>query len=395
MPRCLDVRAGILFAVLLTVVLSCGENTPTEPGLPSSLNAPAFSENFETSAQRESRELLIDGRPTDIEWNGTGDPTFVLARGDAGTYYILMRTLWTYDARTLAPRGIYFLLQWPDRNESRLEQPLVTTIDTGDEDGITTIDCDTDDIILRPSSWSKAAVYEDQVYVEIFADSLGGFPADQWRWGAGTTDPAVPVNPTEYTGATLDETRGSTDHPVGGAADDYYNTGSGWVLDAGRRAAVPNNRPGTNVPLLKTDKATRDVRLNRGKPASYVLWRKVASQLTVCDTLNPIRVDEAAIRDKTWNPGDYVPSVSVQLPDSSQSDVVARGSWTDGKWSLEFRRELVTRPPDILGTPQPPRPDDLQLQEGRRYLVRFTIYNASKDQFSQTDLLPLYLQPRN
>jgi hypothetical protein len=62
---------------------------------------------------------------------------------------------------------------------------------------------------------------------------------------------------------------------------------------------------------------------------------------------------------------------------------------------LELRRELITRPPDVLGTPQDPRPDDVQLQEGRRYLVRFTIYNASKDLYSRTELLPLYLQPRN
>jgi hypothetical protein len=394
MPRRLDVRVGILFALLLTGALSCGENSPTEPGLPSALDAPAFSENYETSPQRESRELLIDGRPTDIEWNGTGDPVFVLARGDAGTYFVLMRTLWTYDARTLAPRGIYFLLQWPDRDESRIDQPLVTNVDTGNADGITTIDCTTDDVLLQPTSWKKAQRFEDQVFVEIYGDSVGGYPADQWRWGAGTTDPATPVNPAEYLGAAADETRGSADHPVAGAADDFYNPGGGWIPDTGRLSAVPNNRPGTDVPLLKHDKATRDVRLNRGKPTSYVIWRRVASLLAPCDTLNPIRVDEAAVRDKTWNPGDYVPSVSIQLPDESQSDVIARGAWAQGKWSLEMRRELVTRPPDILGTPQPPRPDDVQLQEGRRYLVRFTFYNASKDVFSQTDLLPLYLKPR-
>ncbi|HEU4334674.1 MAG TPA: hypothetical protein VFT32_09290 [Candidatus Eisenbacteria bacterium] len=395
MPRHHAVRSGTLFALLLTGVLSCGEKNPTEPGLPTALNAPAFSENFETSPQRESRELLIDGRPTDIEWNGTGDPVFAIARGDGGTYFVLIRSLWTFDAQTGGPRGIYFMLQWPDRSESRLEAPLLTTLDTGDEDGITNFDCNTDNRIVDPANWRRGDEHEDQVFIELYGDSAGGFPADAFRWGAGTTDPAVPVNPTEYLGAGFNETRGAASHPLGGAAEEFYNTGSGWVLDAGLLPSSPNFLAGTETPRFKHDKATRDVRLNRGKPSAYVIWRQVASQLAPCDTLNPVRLDDAALRDKTWNPGDYLPSVTIQLPDSSQSDVVARGGWLDGKWSLELRRELITRPPDVLGTPQPPRPDDIQLQEGRRYLVRFTIYNASRDQYSRTDLLPLYLQPRN
>jgi hypothetical protein len=338
---------------------------------------------------------LIDGRATDVEWNGTGEPSFVIARGNGGNYFVLVRSLWSFDARTGQPRGIYFLLQWPDNNDSRLESPLVTNLDTGDEDGVTTIDCDTDGRIVAPASWTSGSEHEDKVYVEIYSDSVGSYPADKWIWGAGTTDPAIPVNPTEYTGAESDETRGAAEHPLAGAMEDFYNTGAGWNLDVGLLPSEPNTNGVSSVPVRKPDKATRDVRLNRGKPTSYVLWKAVASTLTPCDTLNPLRVDDASIRDKTWNPNDYIPSVQIQLPDSSQSDVIARGGWLDGKWSLEIRRELVPRPPDILGTPQPARPDDVPLQEGRRYLVRFTIYNASASNYSQTELLPLYLRPRN
>lgn len=395
MPRRKTVRAGLLFVLVLAGSLSCGEKTPTEPALASDIIAPGYSENFETSPLRESRELLIDGRVTDIEWNGTGDPSFVIARGDGGNFFILVRSLWTFDARTNAPRGIYFMLQWPDREENRLEEPLVTSIDTGDADGHTTIDCLNDDRIVNPASWTRADVHEDQVFVEIYSDSVGDYPADAWRWGAATTDPSVPVNPTEYLGADLDETRGAANHPLGGTVEDYYSTGGPWALDLGVLPSIPNALPGSAVPIYRPDKATRDVRLNRGKPTSYVLWRPVATTLTECDTLNPLRLDDASVRDKTWNPGDYIPSVQIQLADSSQSDVVARGSWLDGKWSLEMRRELTTRPPDIQGIPQPPRPDDIILQEGRRYMVRFTIYNATKTRSSQTELLPLYLKPRN
>ncbi|MEK7347561.1 MAG: hypothetical protein AABZ94_01685, partial [Candidatus Eisenbacteria bacterium] len=358
--------------------------------------APGYSENFETSPLRESRELLIDGRATDIEWNGTGDPAFVIARGDGGNYIVLVRSLWTFDARTNEPRGIYFMLQWPDRAEDRLEEPLITALDTGDAKGLNTIDCITDDRVIRPASWSRSDLHEDQVFVELYGDSVGNYPADAWRWGAGTTDPAVPVNPTEYQGADLDETRGAAEHPLGGAVEDYYSTGGPWALDVGLLPSVPNVVTGTEVPLLRPNKATRDVRLNRGKPTSFVLWKPVASNLVQCDTLNPIRVDDASARDKTWNPGDYLPSVAIRLADQSQSDVVARGSWLEGKWSLELRRELTARPPlGEGGVQQPPRPDDIALQEGRRYVVRFTFYNATKARYSQTELLPLYLKPRN
>lgn len=395
MPGRKTVRAGLLFVIVLAGALSCGEKSPTEPALPSDIIAPGYSENFESSPLRESRELLIDGRVTDIEWNGTGDPAFVIARGDGGNFFVLVRSLWSFDARTNQPRGMYFMLQWPDRQEDRLEEPLTTSLDTGDEDGITTIDCTSDSRIVQPASWTKSDIHEDQVFVELYSDSVGGYPADAWRWGAGTTDPAIPVNPTEYLGADLDETRGAAEHPLGGAVEDYYSTGGPWALDVGLLPSVPNVVPGSDAPRFRPNKATRDVRLNRGKPTSYVIWKPVASILSPCDTLNPIRVDDASIRDKTWNPGDYLPSVAIQLADSSQSDVVARGTWFEGKWSLELRRELTARPPDFQGIPQPPRPDDIILQEGRRYLVRFTFYNATKTRTSQTELLPLYLKPRN
>jgi hypothetical protein len=395
MPHRKIVRAGLLLLLVITGSLSCGSQEPTKPALPSALVAPALSENFETSPQRESRELLIDGRATDVEWNGTGEPSFVIARGGGGNYFVLVRSLWSFDARTGEPRGIYFLLQWPDADESRLEQPLVTSIDTGDSTGATTIDCDTDNRVVAPESWTLGTSHEDKVYVEVYSDSLGDYPADKWVWGAGTTDPAVPVNPTEFAGAGFDETRGAADHPLGGAMEDFYNTGGGWTPDVGLLPNEPNYGNGTFVPFRKPDKSSRDVRLNRSKPTSYVVWKPVASVLTACDTLNPLRVDDASVRDKTWNPDDYIPSVQIQLPDSSQSDVIARGGWLAGKWSLEIRRELVPRPPDVLGQRQPPRPDDIPLEEGRHYLVRFTIYNASSAQFSQTEFLPLYLRPRN
>ena len=94
-------------------------------------------------------------------------------------------------------------------------------------------------------------------------------------------------------------------------------------------------------------------------------------------------IDDSALRDKSWNQGDYVPGHIVRFPTLSQADVLARGSWSAGKWNLEIRRSLTTS-----------WPDDIQIVPGRRYMMRVTLYNASSTRGSRSVLLPLYLKSR-
>lgn len=402
-------RAGILFVLVGASVLSCGERTPTEPDPNTRLIAVPQSERFETSPQRESRELLIDGRATDIEWLGTGDPTIVLLRGSngggGGDYFLSVRALWSYNAITTDSVALYLLLQWADPTEDRQEQPLVTTVDWQDEDGHSLIDCGTNDAIVNPANWSRSPLREDQVVIELFSDETGSYPADRWRWGAGTTDPITPVNGTEFVGAVTDgDTYGSELHPGAGLVEDFYNNGSGWVRDAASPTTHPymledNFIPGSYVPILLADKGSRDTRLNRGKPVPYVIWRYVARGIAQCDSFNPIRVDDSSIRDKTWNPGDTTPSFVSGFPDSadqySQVDVLARAGYDTGKWSLEMRRLLEPRRPDLNGVRSPARPDDVVLLPGHTYGMRITVYNATKTRGSASSIIPLYIRPRN
>ena len=231
MPRRSKIRAGILFVLIPCFAISCGTKTATQPGLDESVTSLPAPEEFLTSAQQEHRELLLDGRPTPIEWNVTSQPTFALMRGigGGGDFLLGLRSLWTYN-RFGAPQAIYFLLQWPDLTPSYLERPVVNdSVDILDDQGNLLVDCRAkydslgnvvqpgNDALLRPTSWHRSSIEEDQVVVEIFSDSLGSYPADNWRWGAGTTDPVYPSSTVEFQGAVFDSDHvGQFEHPAAG-----------------------------------------------------------------------------------------------------------------------------------------------------------------------------------
>jgi len=413
MPRGNFVRGGILFVLLASSVLSCGERSATEPDLPTRIVAIPTSDIFVNSAQQEKRELLIDGRATDIEWEIAGAPTFALMRGSeghGGDYFASVRAIWSYNPFDGDSVALYLLIQWPDLTAEFREQPLVTSVDWTDDDGKTLVNCDTSDPLHVEANWHKATeLHEDQVEVEIYPDPTGLLsvtptqPADRWRWGAATTDPVIPVSPTEIPTADTLETQGATLHPTGGFAEDQHNTGSGWVLDSGALTYFNNFFPGSNIPIFIAGKGTRDTRLNRAKPTALLIWKYVAELFydpntpgfAACDSLNPIRLDDASQRQKTWNPGDYVPSYVTQMPSGSQRDVVARGGWQLGKWSLEMRRLLESRDPDVGQSRGASHNDDLPLHSGHTYGLRIRIYNASKTKSSVSLILPLYIKPRS
>ena len=409
MPRRSKLRAGILFAVLPWFAISCGTKTATQPGLEEAVQAVAAPEEFLTSPQQERRELLVDGRATPIEWNVTGAPDYVLMHGfgGGGDFILGVRSLWSYD-RFGAPKGIYFLLQWPDPTQSVLDRPIINdSIDVFDDNGNQKFDCATSDIMTRPTSWHRSTIREDQVVMEIFSDSLGSFPADNWRWGAGTTDPVFPTSVVEFVGASED-TIGATSHPAAGFMEDRWDMGGGPVDDEGRVTYHDNFTlyPNGIVPDSVAAKGVRDTRLNRGKPVSYTIWGYVARLLDPCDVnevwkTNPVRVDDSGARDKTWNPGDYVPSQVVRFPTLSQMDVLARGTWFAGKWLLEVRRNLTTYDKRADPSPDKSQPgtwvrwtDDLKLLPGSSYMMRITVYDASVTKGSRSTMLPLRLVPR-
>jgi len=402
MLRSGKIRTGILCAVVACFTLSCGTKTATQPGLSQSLTAVSTTEEFLTSAQQEHRELLLDGRATPVEWNAAGEPDFVLMQSanGGGDFLLSLRSLWSYD-RFGAPKALYFLLQWPDPSQSVLQRPIVNdSVDVFNDSGVANFDCANDDILLRPTSWHRSSLEEDQAVIEIFSDSLGSYPADNWRWGAATTDPVFPTSNVEFVGA-VEDTLGQTTHPAAGFMEDRYDVGGGPVDDQGRVTYHDNFHVYANgiVPDSIASKGVRDTRINRGKPAAYTIWGYVAKPLGQCDLDNPVRIDDSSQRDKSWNPGDYVPSLILRFPTLSQLSVLARGSWVGGKWNLEVRRDLISydKRADVNGNNPNlwvPWSDDVPLVPGRHYAMRVTIYDASSTRSSQSPLIPLYLKPR-
>src|SRR6267142_1632979 len=252
MPRGNVVRGGILCVLLSSAVLSCGQRTPTEPDLPVRIVAAPTSDVFTRSPQLEPRELLVDGRPTDIEWNVAGTPIVVLLHGSGGKggdYSASIRALWTYNPFSGDSVALYLLVQWADPHVDFQEEPLITSVNWHDPDGKPVFDCDTSDPLHDEANGRRATdVHEDKVEIEIYSDSQGAYPADRWRWGASTTDPATPVPPTEFPAAGADEFYGATRHPTGGWSEDFFNSGAGWVRDAGSGTFTENFLPGSNVP---------------------------------------------------------------------------------------------------------------------------------------------------
>lgn len=406
MQRLRLLRVGVLFAALPLLVLSCGERNPTEPvTLASEIDAaPVYDIFYATSSILDvPREILIDSRATQIEWDAAGAGNFVKMTGTygggGGDYYADVRAEWTRDkfGRRVA---FQLLVQWPDLTEDRLDHPIVDdSIDVFNNAGQQTFDCTTDDRIIRPTSWHRGDSEEDQVIVELFPTATGGYPADNWRWGAGTTDPANPVSPTDYPFDTDVDIVGATTHPLAGFAEDRWDQGSGPVDDDGPAIAEPNytSYPDGVVPRFIASKGARDSRLNRSKPTAYSVWKYVAQPLRQCDLSNPVRLDDASQRDKSWNPGDYVPGWVMGLPiadtlhvNVSSADVLARGSWLAGKWSLEIRRKLDTGFPDDLELVPPPTGG-----APVTYGIRITIRDGSTHRSSRSAIIPLVLLPVN
>ncbi len=64
--------------------------------------------------------------------------------------------------------------------------------------------------------------------------------------------------------------------------------------------------------------------------------------------------------------GDMLPRYTLRQPTGSRGDVRAKGAWLNGRWTIEFRRKLVTG-----------NGDDIQFTPGKKYLFGISRYEIA------------------
>lgn len=136
--------------------------------------------------------------------------------------------------------------------------------------------------------------------------------------------------------------------PVGYAGDDYVLEYR--LSDAGRTSFSTPARPSFMYDQSKTGyRAIPEARFNELLP-----------QLPLVQDRNAVPLTTAA----SFSVGDLLPQNVLRLPEGSSADILANGSWENGRWVVELRRKLVTG-----------NPDDKPLRPGRVYRFGLALFN--------------------
>lgn len=75
----------------------------------------------------------------------------------------------------------------------------------------------------------------------------------------------------------------------------------------------------------------------------------------------------------------YLPRYTIEQPQDSRGDVIGKGRWLDGRWTLECQRLLNTN-----------HDDDVQMQQGGQYLLGVACYEMAGTGIDPALTQPLY-----
>jgi len=136
--------------------------------------------------------------------------------------------------------------------------------------------------------------------------------------------------------------------PVGYAGDDYVLEYR--LSDSGRSTFSTPARPSFMYDQSKTGfRAIPESRFN-----------ELLSLLPLVEGQNAVPMDPAA----RFAVGDLLPRNVLRTPTGSSADVLANGSWANGRWVVELRRKLVTG-----------NPDDKPFKPGRVYRFGMSLFD--------------------
>jgi hypothetical protein len=211
-------------------------------------------------ARKVNQEPVIDGVAADKVWSKAQQIT---THDKIADIDMTLKAVYT-------DKEIFFLVSYPDKDESRIHRSWVWNKKTEEYDG----GKDREDAFVL--KWNME---DKSVDLSVFADNL--YTADVWFWKACRTDPS-------------------------GYADDKVQ----------RLSAEP---------------------IKKAKEISHKSGQKMYLQRSG-DTGKSAFKSTMLIEYK----GDVVPRFIPKKPTLSRADIKAKGTWTDGRWTIEFGRKLNT-----------------------------------------------------
>jgi len=258
--------------------------------------------------REQNRVAVIDGREYDIEWIGCDS---VVVQTHGGANFESSSAPVTVKAFRTA-RRIFMLLRWPDPTWF-YNRYLVRTADGWREE-----------LSEYPDLFGEDIFSEDKLAVSFHRDDggcaaschirtpgrmglhyTGGDTADVWVWMAVSTNPAREADDRWW--------GGHVDSLTGGRHFDNKAAG-GYRSNYDQQWQHPY--------FLPTNRAM----------SRWIWYRSTAWK--------PWQFDE-----DTFSVGSRVPAVLVAPTTGDRGDLVARGGWSDGIWTVELSRSISTGSP--------------------------------------------------
>jgi signal transduction histidine kinase len=264
------------------------------------------------TAERTNETITIDGFAKEASWSDAKKLVVEVQDGSLGKVEVVLRAL--YDAEY-----IYIYATWPDPTES-IDKSMWTFngsewASSGDEDRFAII-WNIDDSVRGFNIAGCAMVcHGDRMHT-----NAPGERGDLWHWKAARTNPL-------------------------GYADDMWidNTLVEGYDEEAKEAALHRDSTeslleGLSVGYIRnvneSGDAPRYYKPKLGEEDRFLFWEDVE------------KGEVLEVAGNEFERGYTVPGYLLRRPTGSQGDIDAKGTWRNGRWTVEFRRRLQTGNPD-------------------------------------------------
>jgi PAS domain S-box-containing protein len=291
--------------VLIIILLLCTSSL-------SEALSPSKDQSTILTAYRTNNYVFLDGYPGETDWQHANELIIKVQDGSIGTVEVSLKAL--YDSEYL-----YILASWPDPTESISIDMWVfdgeNWTSSGNEDRITFFWNIDDSIAGFNIAGCAMLCHGDRMHT-----NAPGERGDLWYWKAARTNPL-------------------------GYADDQWidNTLIAGYDHEAKEAALRRDSTESLLEGLSSG-YMRNINERGDAPRYYKPQIDDENIFIFWEDVKKGRVLEVAGR--TFRKGYTVPGYILRRPTGSQGDIDAKGTWRNGRWTVEFRRKLQTGNPD-------------------------------------------------